>query len=187
MEVAQQTALVWAPQQALFHGGAGFGLAIALELYVVRYALAIEIVQPCRAQRALEAGAGDKGLLQRAGVHVAFDFLLIENGFAAGFNVGGFPNRFFIFLFHSSTHRHDYIRMGFEGGSMVAKKALNASQRAAPRHVGELLALQVVQGSSAGVKAVEQAIINDVVGRLKVFAAANVHGRQRRQVQPVGG
>ena len=73
LEVAQQTALVWAPQQALFHGGAGFGLAIALELYVVRYALAIEIVQPCRAQRALEAGAGNKGLLQRAGVHVAFN------------------------------------------------------------------------------------------------------------------
>ena len=52
---------------------------------------------------------------------------------------------------------------------------------------GELLALQVVQGSSAGVKAVEQAIVNDVVGGLKVFAAANVQGRQRRQVQPVGG
>ena len=44
----------------------------------------------------LQQEDGPRALLQRAGVHVAFDFLLIENGFAAGFNVGGFPNRFFI-------------------------------------------------------------------------------------------
>ena len=70
---------------------------------------------------------------------------------------------------------------------MVAKKALNACQRATPGHIAQLLALQFVQGGSAGVKAVEQAIVDDVVGGLKVFAAANVQGRERRQVQPVGG
>ena len=142
------------------------------------------------AQAAFEGAAGDE---RRAGVRVgggAFDVEAVVYGVgmvATLFALDDVAEAFLVFAGDGVADAADAVRGGAEGFGVVGEVFLDLLDVAAFGDVQQFAALVGIEFSPCRVEGVEGFFVgvNDLVGRLVVFAGAEVDGRERGEVQGV--
>jgi len=149
-----------------------------------------ELFQQGGAQAAFEGAAGDE---RRAGVRVSggtFDVEAVVYGIgmvATLFALDDVAEAFLVFAGDGVADAADAVRGGAEGFGVVGEVFLDLLDVAAFGDVQQFAALVGIEFSPCRVEGVEGFFfgVDDVVGRLVVFAGAEVDGRERGEVQGV--
>ena len=149
----------------------------------------------CGAQAAFECATRDEWrVVVRVGGG-AFDFQLVGNFFAVIFMLGDLSETFFIFIGYAQADTDGIFTVvgNFDKGHWVfAKIFLNPLNVTCFCHLKQFVSLCFVEavigmGRVKGVESigVNAVLFDDVIGRLVVFASAEVDGRKRGEVQGV--